>query len=153
MTHQSLVLALALAGCLAACGCGQKPATMEDLNTRVITFPDGFTLRAEVMTRPEDMLRGMMFRTELAPNRGMLFIHGESGLYQYHMYQTIIPLDILWLDTKKKIVEMSPDTPPCKTRASQCPLYGGNEEAQYVLELAAGSIAEHKLRVGARLQF
>ena len=153
MANRSLVLTLALAGWLTVIGCGQKSATMEDFNTRVITLPDKFTIRAEVMTHPEDMLRGMMFRTELAPDRGMLFIHGEPGTYQYYMYQTLIPLDIIWLDTNKRIVEMSPNSPPCKTRASQCPLYGGNEEALYVLELAAGGIDEHNLRVGARLQF
>jgi uncharacterized membrane protein (UPF0127 family) len=133
--------------------CGERPETLETFNTRVITLPNGFTVRAEVMMRPEDMMRGMMFRDSLAPERGMLFIHGEAGRYTYYMYQVRIPLDIIWLDADRQIVEMSPNTPPCKTRASECPHYGGKMNALYVLELAGGSIDKHGLRVGQVLRF
>lgn len=144
---------LALLAFALALSCGEKPATLETYYTRTITLPDGFQVRAEVMIRPEDMMRGMMFRDDVAPDRGMLFIHGEPGRYTYYMYQVRIPLDIIWLDGNRRIVEISPDTPPCKTQASRCPLYGGKETALYVLELGGGSVARHGLKVGQQLQF
>ena len=153
MAERLLVVFLGLSVCLAAAGCGQKAVTLEEYNTRLITLPDAYQVRAEVMTHPQDVMRGMMFRDELAPDRGMLFIHGEPGQYGYWMYQVRIPLDIIWLNGNRRIVEMSPNTPPCETKASQCPTYGGNENALYVLELAAGSIEKHGLRVGAALRF
>ena len=125
--------------------------TVDTFNTRVVTLPDGAHVRAEVMTEVADMMRGMMFRDSLAKNRGMLFIHGESGKHPYWMYQVRIPLDIIWMDPDGRIVEMSADTPPCKTKASECPKYGGHENALMVLELKAGSIKRHHLHVGARL--
>jgi len=134
-------------------GCGRKPVTMEDYMTRVVTLPNGRQIRAEVVTHPSDMARGMMFRDSLAPDRGMLFIHGSPGLYTYWMYQVRIPLDILWLDSDGRIVEISANTPPCRTNASGCPSYGGHQEALYVLELAGGVAAKHGLRVGDRLTF
>ncbi|MCW5981561.1 MAG: DUF192 domain-containing protein [Bryobacteraceae bacterium] len=136
-----------------AWSCGERPATLDTFNTRLIALPNGSRVRAEVAVRPEDVMRGMMFRDSLAEDRGMLFIHGEPGKYTYYMYQVRIPLDILWLDANRRIVEISANTPPCTTRASECPLYGGNEPALYVLELAAGSVERHGLRVGQQLSF
>lgn len=138
---------------LTICSCGEEAAKIEDYNTRPVRLPNGVEIRAEVMMHPEDMMRGMMFRDSLAADRGMLFIHGEPGKYTYWMFQVRIPLDIIWLDADKRIVEMAPNTPPCTVRASQCPQYGGNEKALYVLELAAGSIEKHSLRVGSQLSF
>ncbi len=143
----TLVLSLAILA-----GCGEETVTMDTFNTRVVTLPDGFKIRAEVMVKPEDMMRGMMFRDSLAEDHGMLFLHGEPGKYPYWMYQVRIPLDIIWMDRNGRIVEMSPNTPPCKTNANACPNYGGNETALMVLELAAGSIEKHKLHLGARLR-
>ncbi len=141
-----------LAGLLLLVSCKEKPARWEELNLRRIVLPDGFEIRAEVVTHPEDMMRGMMFRTSLPEGRGMLFIHGEPGKYPYWMYQVRIPLDILWLDPDGRIVEISANTPPCLTRASECPTYGGNYDALMVLELPAGTVQKHGLQVGQRLQ-
>lgn len=142
-----LFIVLAAAGA----GCNEKPAGLEALNTRVVTFPNGFKVRAEVMVHQTDMMRGMMFRKSLDADRGMLFIHASPGLFPYWMYQVEIPLDMIWLDRDGRIVELVPNAPPCETVASQCPSYGGTKPALMVLELQAGSIERHNLRVGMRL--
>ena len=137
---------------MAACGSGGDDAVNE-FNTQRVTLPDGFVVRAEVMRKAEDMMRGMMFRKSVAENRGMLFIHGKPGKYTYYMYQVEIPLDIIWLDTQKRVVEISENTPPCKTNASQCPLYGGTKDALVVLELGGGVARKHGVQIGARIEF
>ena len=43
------------------------------------------------------------------------------------MYQTLIPLDMIWIDSSHKIVEIVENAQPCKTQASKCPQYGGNQ--------------------------
>jgi len=136
---------------VAMLGCAYRQTAEEPLT--LVWLPDGTEIRVEVMTRPEDMARGMMFRDSLAADRGMLFVHDRPGRYRYWMYQCLIPLDILWLDSSKRIVEISADTPPCKTEAEACPTYGGNYDAQYVLELAAGSAARHGLKPGDAIRF
>jgi uncharacterized protein len=138
---------------LCLCGCGEKDSSLEYINSRKITLPAGQEIRAEVMMRPEDMMRGMMFRDSLAPDRGMLFIHGGPGNYPYYMYQVRIPLDIIWMDRNRSIVEISANTPPCTSSASACPTYGGTKTALYVLELAAGMAAKYNLRPGQTLEF
>lgn len=100
------------------------------------------------------MLRGMMFRDSLAPDRGMLFIHGAPGKYSYWMYQVRIPLDIIWIAPNHGIVEISADTPPCPSKsASACPSFGGQQTAVYVLELAGGSARKYSLKVGDTISF
>jgi hypothetical protein len=134
-------------------GCGDTTVSTGDDHTRLVTLPDATKIRVEVMMHPNDMMRGMMFRESLAPDRGMLFIHGGPGHYAYWMFQVKIPLDILWLDASRTVVEISENTPPCPAGSKKCQTYGGKHPAQFVLELAAGSVAKHNLRVGNTLMF
>ncbi|HYP08198.1 MAG TPA: hypothetical protein VER03_18335, partial [Bryobacteraceae bacterium] len=46
-------------------GCRSGDQALDEYNTTAVTLPDGTTIRAEVMTRREDMARGMMFRDSL----------------------------------------------------------------------------------------
>ena len=116
-------------------------------------FPNGNEIRVEVKLTSPEMARGMMFRDSVPPGTGMLFIHPRPGRYPYWMYQVRIPLDILWLDDARRIVEISPSTPPCETKASECPNYGGHVEARYVLELAGGEAQRQGLHLGDTLTF
>jgi uncharacterized protein len=139
---------------LALAGCGEKPVAPDEFNTRLVKLPSGRTIRAEIMVRPEDMMRGMMFRDSLEPDRGMLFIHRQPGINAYWMYQVRIPLDIIWMDRNRMIVEISPNTPPCSSKsARECPSFGGHVSSQYVLELAGGMAAKYNLLVGEHLDF
>jgi uncharacterized protein len=123
------------------------------LSTREVRLPNGTKIMTEIKATEQDRAQGMMFRDSLAADRGMLFVHERPGQYGYWMFNCRIPLDIIWLDSSKTIVEMSPDTPPCKTDAPQCPSYGGTKTSQFVVELQAGSIAHHGLTVGAKIDF
>jgi uncharacterized protein len=140
---------------LAAAGCSSAPQTTgpDALRMRTVTLPDGQQIQAEVEIDPADMRRGMMFRDSLPHGHGMLFIHDKPGMYPYWMFQVKIPLDMLWMDAAHRIVEISADTPPCKTKASLCPNYGGHEEAQFVLELGGGEAHRLGLTLGQTLQF
>jgi hypothetical protein len=118
----------------------------------LVMLPDGSTVHVELATTPAEQAYGLMERTNLPEGRGMLFVEAP-GKHAYWMYHCKIGLDIVWMDADHKIVEMSPDTPPCRGKSTTCPTYGGHEEAQYVLELPVGSIAKHHLAVGERVQF
>jgi uncharacterized protein len=147
-----VVLSTAMLAVLSACG--QKTSTMEDFETRPIILPDGQVVRVEVMIRREDMLRGMMFRESLAPDRGMLFMHGSAGTFPYYMFQVRMPLDIIWMNKEWRVVEVALNIPPCPAaKAKDCPTYGGHENAQFVLELRGGTAARHGVTVGSSITF
>ena len=88
---------IVLAALLSLISCGPKPTTLEDFPTRPITLPGGQVISVETMINDFEVVRGMMFRTSLASDRGMLFVHPKPEHYTYWMYQTLIPLDIIWL--------------------------------------------------------
>jgi uncharacterized protein len=132
--------------------CGPKPTSLDDFPTRPITLPGGQVIRVESMVSDFDLLRGMMFRTSLAPDHGMLFIYRKPDNYQLWMYQTLIPLDAVWLDSNRDIVEIVENVQPCKTPASKCPKYGGKQISSYSLEIGAGMVKKYGLQIGQRIQ-
>ena len=136
-----------------AAGCRSSNIT-DELDLSQVTFPNGVRINAETMRSEAELLRGLMFRESLAPGRGMLFIHPKEDTFHYWMYQTKIPLDMIWMDHDRRIVEMSLDTPPChSSSAKECPNYGGNYNSKYVLEVNAGIGRKNGLKTGDTLDF
>jgi uncharacterized membrane protein (UPF0127 family) len=122
--------------------------------TLPVIMPDGSKIRAELALNIDQQQRGLMFRDQLGPREGMLFVFMETNPRGFWMYQTRIPLDIIWLDENRRIVEISANTPPCPAESrSDCPSYGGSMPSRYVLELAAGQVAARGLALGDQLTF
>jgi len=139
---------------LVACSRPNYNDAMRDLSAREVRLPNGKTIYAEVMMRPADMLRGMLFRDSLPADHGMIFVHGAPGKYPYWMHNVKIPLDIIWMDAQRRVVELSENTPPCKEKSAlACPNYGGKENAQFVLEMNGGAAAKNGIIVGSRIEF
>ena len=146
-------LLIVCAALLLLAGCDSKNDA-GNLNTTQVTFPDGQSILAETMLRDVDQMRGMMFRESLAKDRGMLFVHTADENHPYWMYQVRIPLDMIWMDHSRRIVEIAANAPPCpSTSAHDCPNFGGHEKSRYVLELAGGGAALYGLKVGDQLNF
>ena len=80
----------------------------------------------------------------------MIFVFPESGVHPFWMKNTLVPLDIIWMDDAKTVVHIQADTPPCK--ADPCPSYGPMRKASTVLEVRAGTAAAEGLKVGDRLR-
>ena len=116
-----------------------------------VTFPDGFVVRIEIAADDEARAQGLMFRDQLRPGTGMLFIFPRAGEYPFWMKNTLIPLDMIWIDETKTIVAMHQNVPPCKT--AECPNYPPKAKSRYVLEVAGGVAREHNLKVGDPLRF
>ncbi len=123
------------------------------LPTVAVTTPSGATVEAEIAATPQSRERGLMDRVTLDEDAGMLFVFPEDGIYSFWMKNTRIPLDIIWLDSTHKALFISRDTPPCPVMRLQCPTYGPDIPARYVLELGAGRGAELGIREGVQLGF
>jgi len=142
-----------LGAALFVAGCGSANIT-DELDLTQVTFPNGVKINAETMRSDVELMRGLMFRESLPAGRGMLFIHPKENTFHYWMYQTKIPLDMIWMDSGRRIVEMSLDTPPCtSSSAKECPNYGGNFKSKYVLEVNAGVARKNGLKTGDTLDF
>lgn len=158
MKRMTLVLDLVLATMILA-GCGGSPVAQSGTATAPVTgssgprvvLPDGSSIAVEVVADPESRARGLMYRPSLAENRGMLFLFPAPDVHSFWMKDTLIPLDMIWLDPERRIIAIERDVPPCQ--ADPCPSYGPSAEALYVLELAAGQAAAHRLERGDVLEF
>jgi len=114
-----------------------------------VVLPDGRSIRVEIAADDDTRMQGLMFRESMPRGKGMLFIFPESGLYPFWMKNTLIPLDMIWINESGSIVHIARDVPPCE--ADPCPSYSPEATARYVLELAGGEAEYWGLRDGDRL--
>ena len=114
-----------------------------------VVFPDQTKVTVEIADTEAKRQRGLMFREQMAPTDGMIFLFDEPGNYPFWMKNTLIPLDMIWLDRDARIVWIAQSVPPCK--ADPCPSYDHKGQALYVVEVVSGFAKEHKLKVGDTL--
>ncbi len=105
---------------------------------------DGHRFSVELATDNASRQHGLMMRTKLEADHGMLFAFPVMGPQGFWMKNTLIPLDILYFDDGGRLVSIQRDVPPCK--ADPCPIYPSAAPAIYVLELSAGTAQ----RIGAK---
>jgi uncharacterized membrane protein (UPF0127 family) len=103
----------------------------------------------EVVSKQVDMDRGLMYRTRLDQNKGMLFVFPNDSKDVFWMKNMHFDLDILWISLDGRIVYIGPNIPAC--RADPCPVYTTDKEARYVLELNSGYAMSHHWKVGDKL--
>lgn len=103
----------------------------------------------EVADTPQLRQTGLMSRTQMAQNKGMLFIFDRDGIYAFWMKNTLISLDMLWLDANYKVVYIAKNVPPCEeAKTPRCPSYSPEVSARYVVELNAGISDAAGIKVG-----
>ena len=105
----------------------------------------------EVADTPQERAIGLMNREYLDSNSGMLFLFDEEAEYVFWMKNTLIPLDIIWLDQNKKVIFIKHNAEPCQI--GQCEFFKPSEKAKYVLEIGGGLAKEIDLREGNTVGF
>lgn len=91
-----------------------------------------FTL--ELARTDKDKELGLMYRESLPDNHGMLFLYDEDVRNGFWMKNTLIPLDIYFLDENYQVVDKFLNVQPCK--AEKCDLYRPSVLYRYVLEIS-----------------
>ena len=127
----------------------EPPADHAGLAT--VSTPHGFTIYCEIAKTPAARSIGLMYRTRMAPDRGMLFLFPEAGYWTFWMKNTKMPLDILWLNPDGKIVHRADRVPICERTDNLCPRYRPTTAATQVLELRAGQAEALNLAPGVQL--
>jgi uncharacterized protein len=119
-------------------------------NKAVAVVLHGQRFSTELATDEPSREHGLMMRTALAGDHSMLFVFPLSTPQGFWMKNTLIPLDILYFDTDRRLVSMQLKVPPCK--ADPCPVYPSNAPARYVLEISAGAARRIGAEVGDELK-
>lgn len=116
----------------------------------VFRAPDGSGLRCEIASTPEQRAAGLMNRSSLCNDCCMLFVFEESRLQSFWMKNTLIPLDLIFLDANHSIVDVKQNFQPCGR--DPCEVYSSKAPAKYVVEVNAGQAAERKISEGSVLE-
>ena len=106
---------------------------------------------AEVADTPQEHSLGLMHRQSLDPEKGMIFIFSSDSPRSFWMKNTLIPLDIIFVNSSLDIVKIHRDVPPCK--ANPCPTYRSGLPARYVVETNAGFSSENEITEGQKISF
>lgn len=107
----------------------------------------GKPYQLEIADTRSRQLQGLMYRTSLPPNHGMLFVYNYSAYHRIWMKNTLIPLTVLWLDENAVVIEKRL-LQPC--RFTQCRGYGAHKASRYIVELP--EMAFDNFVVGDQLQ-
>lgn len=129
---------------------GETNGRQENGLARIAT-PKGAIIFAEVADTLDKRAQGLMHRTTMEENHGMLFIFPKSGYWTFWMKNTKIPLDILWLDQKGTIIHIEANVPICTRVDDHCPRHYSYKQSWQVLELNAGTAERLQLLPGGRL--
>jgi uncharacterized membrane protein (UPF0127 family) len=136
MQHSRLA-AIAFATIVPLAACAKSGPTVE---------LKGTTYTIEIAEDDASREHGLMDRTQMDEDHGMLFIFPDDAPRAFWMKNTKIPLDMIFLDGDRKIVSVTHGAEPCVTE--RCPAYTSGAPARYVLELNAGQAAKLGLTSG-----
>jgi uncharacterized protein len=125
---------------------GSAPASVAsvaiDTGGRKVLF------RVEVAVTPEEHARGLMYRSRLADDAGMVFVFEQPAIQRFWMKNTLIPLDMIFIGKDRRIVGVVENAAP-ETESER--MVGA--PSQYVLEIGGGLSAKLGIRRGEPVDF
>lgn len=126
---------------VAAAGCVRVPQAV------IHTQQGEVAINIEVADTQEARSYGLMYRKDLAPDAGMLFVFPREEEQSFWMKNTPLSLDMIFIGTDKQIVGIVADAKPFTTEPRSI-----GKPSLYVLEVHGGFCAKHSVRVGNRLE-
>jgi hypothetical protein len=117
-----------------------------------VTFPrdklriDGTPYSVELATTPAQLAHGLMFRKHLASDHGMLFVFDTPQILTMWMKNTLIPLDMLFIDAEGTVIFIAENTTPHSEALISSPI-----PAKAVLELAGGNSKKNHIHIGSKV--
>jgi uncharacterized membrane protein (UPF0127 family) len=113
-------------------------------------------IQLEVAATPDQIERGLMYRTSLAEGSGMIFLFTPPRPVKFWMYHTLIPLDMCFV-LNGRIVKIFENVPPCRSEdPAGCVTYpadGPGINVTEVIELPGGYTTKHGIKEGAIVSF
>lgn len=161
MTNRRLSVGLLFLVLLSGCGPAMGEARLRRSTTAAVqqgsmaielAAPDGRTVAvsAELARTSLERQRGLMGRTALADDSGMLFIFNENAVRSFWMKNTLIPLDIIFFDDAGNFVSQA-SMVPCPAGSAVCPSTLSEGPARFALEVPAGFTQKNHSTRGFRL--
>jgi len=118
-----------------------------------LTFADGKTIRVDIVDTAIDRERGLMYRRRLPRDYGMLFVFSRPQPLTFWMKNTFVPLDMVYIGPDKRVTAVFKDVKASTEKTPDDDVARVGADAQFVLELPAGTASRHKVAVGQAVAF
>jgi|SRR5690606_4547431 uncharacterized membrane protein (UPF0127 family) len=115
---------------------------------KIATDSTVINLDIEIADTDYDIQTGLMYRSTMEPNQGMLFVFDDEEERFFYMKNTQIPLDIIYIDDNKKIVSFQKNAKPFNETSLP-----SHVPAKYVLEVNAGMADAWSLKEGDSISY
>ncbi|MCE5325758.1 MAG: DUF192 domain-containing protein [Planctomycetaceae bacterium] len=144
--------AILIAAAMLAGGCSEpaQPSSRTVAGAGPTAAVNGHVWRLELAQTYEQRYQGLGGRTSMADDAGMLFIYDNPQVLDFCMRGCFIDLDIAFLDEQGVVV--ATHTMKAESDRVGRVTYSSGQPAQYALEVAAGSLARHKVKVGSQIR-
>lgn len=112
-------------------------------------------VKLEVAASDAEIERGLMYRTSLPEDQGMVFLFHPPRPVNFWMAHCFISLDMLFVKDGK-VIKIFENVPPCRAQnPMDCPTYpaGKGIEVSEVIEVAAGYAKRHSVKLGDAVTF
>jgi len=148
---RALTFVAALAALPACKSGGQKGTASAPASIASVAIDTGgrkVAFRVEVALTPEEHARGLMYRSQLPADAGMIFVFDQPSVQRFWMKNTLIPLDMIFIGKDRRIVGIVEDAVP-ETETER--MVGA--PSQYVLEIGGGLSARLGIKRGEPVEF
>ncbi|MBU2523567.1 DUF192 domain-containing protein [Patescibacteria group bacterium] len=139
-----VILLMGLSGCDLLTG-----PSDEKVIVKIETIKDAKEFVAEVADSAAEMEQGLMYRESLDDNQAMLFDLRKPSYASLWMKNTLIPLDMIFIDEDLNIVDIFKDVQPCATET--CENYASEHKVRYLLEINGGLSDDYSINFGDKI--
>jgi uncharacterized membrane protein (UPF0127 family) len=108
-------------------------------------------VNVELAKTRQEQIQGLMYREHLPEDGGMLFVYNNERKWSFWMKNTLIPLDLIYINSDFEVVDIKHNFEPCKTIL--CPSHTPLSEAQYILEVNADFAKQNNINIGDKVYF
>lgn len=115
-----------------------------------VTTPTGAThdFRVEVAVTPQEQARGLMFRSKMGADEGMLFPYDQPRMLSFWMRNTVLSLDLIFIDAERRVINVAANAEPY----SETPILS-DAPGIAVLELNGGRAAALGIVAGSKIDW
>ena len=142
---QTVILVVLLTGCV---------VDSKNLQVSILTDQGEHDFVVQVAESFDERLRGLQQVTDLSDNEGMWFVFDEPKVLSFWMKDTLIPLDIIFVNEDFEVINVAHKAEPCTESDPEqlnCESYFSDNPAQYVLEIKGGLASELGIVAGDKI--
>lgn len=119
---------------------------------KIVFSPSGFTLYAEKADTEAKRQKGLMERRHLEDQEGMIFYFDQTDRHSFWMFNTLIPLAVLFINEELIVVDVQYMEPCSSTSPEECPVYTARKPSRMAVEINQKTARRYRIGLGDKIR-